>query len=318
MKNSIFECRWIGNRFAEQVSNESSPIGGELVGVFDSAVNIKTHDNNLLVITKNELRSPITMNILQEEDNQSLKKYLKFGSVIWGDGIKLIIGDEDGGSIVIGLRKSRIFKNNLEPITKRSLSKFRDMPEPTFHSLIKLARPGCLLQPDPTTEGLLSVQLGSIASISNKKDNDSEFAASMPGILDKLCGRGPGYTPAGDDYITGFLAMFNWAAKCLDFDMIELPRYYAELTSWTSYKLMECGKECLCDEEMQSIINSVARGSANEYFKNMGPISYRGHTSGLDLATGMTCALFTIIDRRLGTNSLRKLDSFLKKNKATK
>ena len=300
------------------VSNESSPIRGELVSVFDSAANIKTHDNHLLVITNNTVRSPITMNILQEGDNQSFRKYLKFGSVIWGGGIKLIVEDEDGGFIVIGLRKSKIFKNKLEPLTKRSLSKFRDISEPIFHSLMKLARPGCLMQPDTTTEGLLSVQLGSMARIGNKIDNDSEFAAFMASILNKLCGRGPGYTPAGDDYITGFLSMFNWAAKSLDFDMIELPRYYAELTSWTSYKLMEYGKECLCDEEMQSIINSVARGSANEYFKNMGPISHRGHTSGLDLVTGMTCALYTIIDRRLGTNSLRELDSFLKKNNATK
>jgi hypothetical protein len=81
---------------------------------------------------------------------------------------------------------------------------------------------------------------------------------------------------------------------------------------------MEYGKECLCDEEMQSIINSVARGSANEYLTNMCPISHRGHTSGIDLVTGITCALYTIIDRKLGTNSLRELDSFLKKYKATK
>jgi hypothetical protein len=318
LKNNILECRWIGKRFAEQVYNESSPMRGELVSVFDSAANIKTHDNHLLVITKNTVRSPITMNILQEGDNQSFRKYMKFGSAIWGVGNKLIVEGEYGGSIVIGLRKSKLFKNRLEPLTKRSLSKFRDIHESIFHSLMKLVRPGCVLQPDTTTEGLLSVQLGSMVSIGSKIDNDSEFAAFMGGVLNKVCGRGPGYTPAGDDYITGFLAMFNWGAKCLDFSRIELPRYYAELTSWTSYKLMEYGKECLCDEEMQSIINSVARGSANEYLTNMCPISHRGHTSGIDLVTGITCALYTIIDRKLGTNSLRELDSFLKKYKATK
>jgi hypothetical protein len=318
LKNNTLECRWIGKRFAELVSNDSSPMRGELVSVFDSAANIKTHHNHLLVITKNAVRSPIALNILQEGDNQSFRKYMKFGSAIWGDGVKLIVEDEDGGSIVIGLRKSKLFKNRLEPLTKRSLSKFCDIHESIFHSLMKLVRPGCLLQPDITTEGLLSEQLSSIASIGNKIDNDSEFATFMANILDKPCGRGPGYTPAGDDYITGFLAMFNWCAKCLDFNRIELPTYYAELTSWTSYKLMEYGKECHCDEEMQGIINSVARGSANEYFTNMGPISHRGHTSGIDLVTGITCALYTIIDRIFGTNSLREFDSFLKKKRETK
>lgn len=291
---------------------------GELVSVFDSAANIKTDDNHLLVITKNTVRSPISLNVIQQGDNQSFKKYMKFGSAIWGDGIRLIVEDkhdehgDDDRAIVIDLRKSKLFNNRLEPLTNRSLSKFRDIHESIFHSLMKLVRPGCLLRPDITTEGLLPEQLGSITSIGNKIDNDSAFAAFMAGILGKLCGRGPGYTPAGDDYITGFLAMFNWCAKCLNLKRIELPRDYADLTSWTSYKLMEYGQECLCDDEIQGMINSVARGTAKEYLKNMGPISHRGHTSGIDLATGITCALYTIIDRKFGTSSLREFDSFLK------
>lgn len=291
---------------------------GELVSVFDSAANIKTYDNHLLVITKNTVRSPISLNVIQEGDNQSFRKYMKFGSAIWGDGIRLIVEDKQEDdkdeirAIVIDLRKSKLFNNRLEPLTNRSLSKFRDVDVSIFHSLMKFVRPGCLLRPDITTEGLLPEQLGSIISIGNKIDNDSAFAAFMAGILGKLCGRGPGYTPAGDDYITGFLAMFNWCAKCLNFKRIELPRDYAELTSWTSYKLMEYGQECLSDEEIQGMINSVARGTAKEYLKNMGPISHRGHTSGIDLVTGITCALYTIIDRKFGTSSLRKFDSFLK------
>jgi hypothetical protein len=36
-------------------------------------------------------------------------------------------------------------------------------------------------------------------------------------------------------------------------------------------------------------------------------ISYRGHTSGIDIATGMTAALYTIIDRTTGTDLLKEL-----------
>ena len=67
---------------------------GELVSVFDSAANIKTDDNHLLVITKNTVRSPISLNVLQQGDNQSFKQYIKFGSAIWGDGIRLIVEDK--------------------------------------------------------------------------------------------------------------------------------------------------------------------------------------------------------------------------------
>jgi len=38
------------------------------------------------------------------------------------------------------------------------------------------------------------------------------------------------------------------------------------------------------------------------------PLSSRGHTSGIDLVTGMTCALYTLIDRNFGTSSLHKLE----------
>lgn len=147
---------------------------------------------------------------------------------------------------------------------------------------------------------------------SNKTDNDEVFAALMACTLGKLCGRGPGYTPAGDDFIAGFLTIFNWCAKCLDFESIELPEEYSAMTSWTSYKLIEYSQESLCDAEMQGMINSVASGRAHEYQK-MVPISSRGHTSGVDLVTGMTCALYTLIDRKFGTSSLHKLYSSLRR-----
>ena len=275
-----------------------------MISVFDSSANIKTVDNRLFVITNNIVRSPITLNVIQVGATHSFKKFMKFGSVIRERRDQIMIDND----VTIGVRKSRLFETNLGFITKRSLSKFRDKFDSIFPSMIKLVRPGCLLSPDITTRGLLPEQIRAININSKKTDDDAAFAKFMARSLGKLCGRGPGYTPAGDDFISGFLMMFNWCAKCLEFERIILPRKYSTMTSWTSYKLMEYSQECLCDEEIQAMVNSVALGRANEYSKKMIPLSSRGHTSGMDLVTGMTCALYTLIDRNFGTSSLHKLE----------
>jgi hypothetical protein len=274
-----------------------------VISVFDRSANIKTVDNRLFVITNNIVRSPITLNAIQDRATQSFKKFMKFGSIIRERRDQIMIDN----NVTIGIRKSRLFENNLGFVTMRSLSKFRDKFDCIFPSMIKLARPGCLLSPDITTRGLLPEQIKAINSNSKKTDNDAAFAKIMARTLGKLCGRGPGYTPAGDDFISGFLMMFNWCAKCLDFERIILPGKFSTMTSWTSYKLMEYSQECLCDEEIQAMVNSVALGRANEYSKKMNPLSSRGHTSGIDLVTGMTCALYTLIDRNFGTSSLHEL-----------
>jgi hypothetical protein len=282
---------------------------GQLISVFDSAANIKTIDNRLFVITNNKVRSPITINIIHDAGTRGFKKFMKFGSIIRGHRDQVMIDN----NVTIGISKSRLFENNLEYVTIRSLSKFRDKFDSIFPSMIKLARSGCLLSPDITTRGLLPEQIRVIKSNNKKTDDDALFAAFMARTLGKLCGRGPGYTPAGDDFISGFLTMFNWCAKCLDFERIILPEEYSTMTSWTSYKLMEYSQECICDEEIQGMVNSLALGRADEYSKKMVPLSYRGHTSGVDLVTGMTCALYTLIDRKFGTSSLHKLNSSLRR-----
>ena len=274
-----------------------------MISVFDSSANIKTVDNRLFVITNNIVRSPITLNVIQVGATHSFKKFMKFGSIIRERRDQIMIDND----VTVEVRKSRLFENNLGFITKRSLSKFRDKFDSIFPSMIKLARPGCLLSPDITTRGLLPEQIRAININTKKTDDDAAFAKFITRSLGKLCGRGPGYTPAGDDFISGFLMMFNWCAKCLEFERIILPGKYSTMTSWTSYKLMEYSQECLCDEEIQAMVNSVALGRANEYSKKMIPLSSRGHTSGIDLVTGMTCALYTLIDRNFGTSSLHKL-----------
>jgi hypothetical protein len=244
------------------------------------------------------------MNVISVGHSETFKHLMKFGSPVIVRNGEMIIKD-----VTIVLKNPKLFENSLKQPMPSSLSRFRDADKSIFLSLMKLARPGCLLKPDITTAGLLSEGIHSING--KKNSNDRTFATFVSDALVGLCGKGPGYTPAGDDFIAGFILMFNWCSTFLKFQTIKLRQECSKLTTWTSYKMMKYNERCLCDEELQGIINSVANGRVNEYLTNMCPISLRGHTSGIDLLTGMTCALYTIIDRKFGTSSLLHLSSIL-------
>ena len=59
---------------------------------------------------------------------------------------------------------------------------------------------------------------------------------------------------------------------------------------------MECNARGLVDIEIQDLINSIARGDAAQYIDSIRLIAKRGHTSGIDFATGATGALYLAID----------------------
>jgi hypothetical protein len=52
----------------------------------------------------------------------------------------------------------------------------------------------------------------------------------------------------------------------------------------------------LVDIEVQDLINSVAKGDVLQYIDSVRLISKRGHTSGIDFATGATVGLYLAID----------------------
>jgi hypothetical protein len=55
------------------------------------------------------------------------------------------------------------------------------------------------------------------------------------------------------------------------------------------------------------MINCIAHSNIDAYIQALGLISKRGHTSGLDFATGMTIALFTAADRVFKTSVLKSI-----------
>jgi hypothetical protein len=293
-----------------------------VISVFETTINVRTDNDELLVVTLGKVRSPINMNVLpilkekeagEGEERSGFRGIIDFGSEVKIEKNEMLIGD-----VIFWLSKSRIFCSALKRLpAANALFEFTSKCNEIFNILKTHARRGCLLAPDITTKGLLSKFVKELYSYRYGSTNifNATSAAMISGALLELIGRGPGYTPAGDDFVAGYLTVFNWISESLNFDSIMLPtNKFAPLTSWMSSKLIEYNNRGLCDEEVRAIISSIAAGDFKQYISYVAKISHRGHTSGIDIAIGMTVALYTIIDGLFETNVIARFLSWLDHN----
>jgi Protein of unknown function (DUF2877) len=291
---------------------------GTVVNVFNKAVNIKTNQDKLLVLSLGTVRSPLTINIDRLMDwsfpDFSFNSFLDFvqnsdqllvihkpRSNNLAGQVSKIIDIRVGKCIILVNEPIHFFENDILKLKVDKLEKFIDYRQIVFSVLRECAfsqRAGCLLNPDITTEGILPKFLSSIQEDHGAIDISSGmFTDKLSRRLLRLCGRGPGFTPAGDDFIGGFLAIINWIRTSVKSGSPIVPGpEYRKLTTWTSFKLMECNALGLVDIEVQDLINSIAKGDVLQYIDTVRLIAKRGHTSGIDFATGATVGLYLAID----------------------
>jgi hypothetical protein len=301
--NFLLDCYWIGYRYSLQIflaaANECL---GKVISVFDTNINIKTINNQLLVITLGKIRSPTSMNLFPVSNISSgFRRLVSYGSKLRKqDNETLSIGK----LILVNIKKSRIYKNNFQKPSYEHVKRFVNVSDKIFDTLLKTARRGCLLDPDFTTNGLLSKTLVHLQRHTSIKDN-KKFVEMISNRLLELCGRGPGYTPSGDDFISGYCVLFNNLSDFSHATPIILHRKkVSHSTTWMSSKFIEYYERCIVDEQIQEIINSISTGDPEKYMSLLRQISYRGHTSGADIGIGMTAALYTLIDREFNTELL--------------
>ena len=314
-------CKCIGS-IHRNVTYSREGSFGTVVNVFNKAANIMTNEDKLLVISLGTVRSPLTINIrplmdwsspsnsfnsflglVQNRDEvlvidkpRSNKKIARQVS----DEINIVVGTK---CVILVNKPIHFFENDILKLKVDKLEKFNDYRQIVFSVLRECAflqQAGSLLNPDKTTEGLLPKFLNSIQEENQEGVVDISsgmFKDSLSRCLLGLCGRGPGFTPAGDDFVGGFLAVLNWIRTSLKIGRPIVPGLeYRKLTTWTSFKLMECNARGLVDIEVQDLINSIAKGDVMQYIDSIKLIAKRGHTSGIDFATGATVGLYLAID----------------------
>ena len=311
-------CKCIGG-IHRNITCSTEGLFGTVVNVFKKAVNIKTNEDKLLVISVGTVPSPITINIgpLMDWSSQDFSFNSSFLDFVQNsDQVHVIRKSRSnnesrhvsnnvhirvGNCIILVNKPIHFFENDILKLKVHKLEKFIDYRQLLFSVLRECAfsqKAGCLLNPDTTTEGLLPKFLSSIQEDHGVIDiRSTMFPDKLSSCFLELCGRGPGFTPAGDDFVGGFLAILNWIRTSLKIGCPIVPGLeYRKLTTWTSFKLMECNARGLVDIEVQDLINSIAKGDVIQYIDSIKLIAKRGHTSGIDFATGATVGLYFVID----------------------
>lgn len=297
-----FACTCIG-ALHSWLLHEGRGTIGKTLNAFDTTINIRTEKDELLVITLGKLRSPVNLNVTPGNANigfkqivgEDAKASIQIDNIGNQPSITLLVGDA-----IITLSEYDEFCNHFSCLDPHAIQIFANNSYRIFSALESQAqenRFGCLLNPDMTTRGLFADFMDQLISDSAIRDQQ-EFDNRISNGLQQLCGKGPGFTPAGDDFIAGYLAMSNWLNDEMKLGYAVIPsKDFSVLTTWTSFKLIEYGARNLLDDQAQSMINCVANNNIDGYIQAVGLISKRGHTSGLDFATGMTIAIFTAAER---------------------
>jgi hypothetical protein len=63
----------------------------------------------------------------------------------------------------------------------------------------------------------------------------------------------------------------------------------------------------ILDEEVTGLIRSVTCADENQFIFSLESLASRGHTSGIDIITGMIIGLSIIFDAKYGTNLTIKI-----------
>jgi hypothetical protein len=293
------------------VHRESGPIG-KVLNAFDTTINVRTKEDELLVISLGKVRSPANLNVI------SKNSVLGFKQIIGQDAKAAIHQKTNDRStmelsiedVVIRISEYDNFRNHFDLPEPDAIRAFANNSNKIFSTLMSQARSnrfGCLLNPDITTRGLFAAFTDQLVRDMAVLDVD-EFKDKISKELLDMCGKGPGFTPAGDDFIAGYLAMSNWLNGSMNLEEKIIPgRDFLLRTTWTSFKLIEYSAKNLLDDQAQEMINCIGRNDIDGYIRAIELVSKRGHTSGIDFATGMTIALFTVADREFKTRGLENL-----------
>ena len=122
--------------------------------------------------------------------------------------------------------------------------------------------------------------------------------------LHRLLGYGWGFTPSGDDILTGFLPTL-WHLKG---PRITIPVEVLEkATTWASGRLLRYAQEGLIDEGLAGFIKAIQIGDGELALDHMLGIVRRGHTSGLEIAIGALIASSIMCERAGGCGVLRRV-----------
>lgn len=270
-----------------ELVNEQLKLGGqnfgEVTNIFETSLYVRTVSDSLLHVTGRSLRSPVSLNIEAPADFRTrVKPHEK--AELSEDTVRI-------GEMRIGLAGVKVYKGELPAFARNpavdSVSAYVEKAATILRILEK--ETSALDVRSPYHQSLVTSIRQAIAELVQRRPQG--FIASASTIV----GLGSGFTPAGDDLMGGFLLAHNALGPATGLSPILLPLdSVRKRTSWASAQMLNYMQNLVVDEQIRRIMCSVAEGSAHSFLLEIMDLVPRGHTSGLDILTGIVLGLATV------------------------
>jgi hypothetical protein len=266
---------------------------GRVSRLFQNSLYVRLGRDYFLIL-RGRLRSPTTINVISEGGFQ--------GTSIVGDVCAVAKEGLTIGKLVVRTGEARTYSGGLR-------SDSHQAPIPSSHILKGTAALNLLYGASGqaidiagsmpfrlfASSVLWSVSKGDLGGVTNGKN-------FLP-----LVGAGGGFTPAGDDFVGGFAALFNHVAALKKWDTIRLPRHELEArTVPESAALLDAAQEGFVDEEVERLILSALGRRPDNFFQHLLGVARRGHTSGIDVSLGILMAAGVVREIEAGDGTVRK------------
>jgi hypothetical protein len=264
---------------------------GEVTRVFQRSAYVRTGGDYFL-LHWGDLKSPMAVNMAYEPGGRPLLEP--------GEGCSLggrRVGFE---SWTVDANEAEVHRSGLTRRRRIALPEERDVVKgmAMLKSLYDAYPSGSTL---PYDEAVKSFALETLVPFAKRRGvRVYEQMRYLP-----MIGRGGGFTPAGDDFVGGFLATFNCFARCTRARQISISlRLLVGRTVPESAALLSYASKGYVDEPFERLILGVLGGRA--FFDDLLEVAHRGHTSGIDASLGVVLAGAALSDRSEGGDSLRE------------
>jgi len=250
----------------------SSGRSGTVTRVFQRSAYVRSGEDFLLLLWGG-LRSPMTINVEGSSAARSIRAEQR--CQLSRDGVVLDSGRIDVGGADV-FRSALLARRESELPGRESLRKGVAL----LRSLYDVSPSGPKLIKDSALRAFAESTLIPLAS--GEGAGAYKLASYLP-----LVGRGGGFTPAGDDFLGGFVATFNFVARCRRLKQIRIPRALLRgRTVPESANVLFYSARGYVDEGMERLVlRSLGEGPG--FSDELIEVARRGHTSGMDMSLGV-------------------------------
>jgi len=268
--------------------NEESSVG-QIIATFPNSFYVKTRNDQLLFISSRSLRSPITVNVAYSGNFTDIVKPLE----------PLYLHDRRLHNSNLSIEITSVSENQKKILVDKNPYYWKLMQASILLSAILnvIENTGSSLDrnqfivhdsiDDFVKHGLLSLR---------NKEIQTDFAAAAG----KIIGLGQGFTPSGDDFLIGFLVIYNSLSQTIARKPIHLEfEQLVAKTNWISAKLVDYAQHLQVDDQLLRVIHSMSN-KQDDTVTALEALIPRGHTSGIDIAAGAVLGLSVICDVALG------------------